>query len=143
MILTGLNIHQGGSAGQVVVITSAGRQLDEKAARVLAHLSACVAAAVDEGVAAAEPKAAVDEASVETGEVYADGGTVDLPSDRAVFCTSTRLLRKSVQDLPRMLMGDRRKDFLAMREFLREVLRLDGGVTISTETFNERVQTVS
>lgn len=98
---------------------------------------------MDEGVAAAEPKAGVDEASVEPGEVYADGGTVDLPSDRAVFCTSTRLLRKSVRNLPRMLMGDRRKDFLAMREFLREMLRLDGGVMISAETFSERMRAVS
>jgi hypothetical protein len=98
---------------------------------------------VDEGVAAAEPKAGAEEASAGPGEVHAAGGTVDLPNDRAVFCTSTRLLRKSVRDLPRMLMGDRRKDFLAMREFLKEILRLDGGVMISTETFSERMRAVS
>jgi len=142
-MLTGLNIHQGGNTGQIVVIASAGQRLDEKAARVLAHLSACLATAVDEGVVAEEPEAGMGEPLADPREVTAAGGAVDLPKDRAVFCTSTRLLRKSVQELPRMLRGVRRKDFLATREFLREVLRLDGGVTISAETFRERMQTVS
>ncbi len=142
-MLTGLNIHQGGNAGQIVVIASAGHRLDEKAARVLAHLSACLATAADEGVAAEEPEPGVEETLADSREVAPAGRTVDLPNDRAVFCTSTRLLRKSVQDLPRMLGGARRKDFLATREFLREVLRLDRGVTISAETFRERMRTAA
>lgn len=142
-MLTGVNVHQGGTAGQIVVIAGAGQRLDEKAARVLAHLSACVATAADEGVDAAEPEAGMDQTFADPRQVAPAGGAVDLPSDRAVFCTSTRLLRRSVQDLPRMLLEDRRNDFLAMREFLREALRLDGGVTISAETFRERMRTAA
>jgi len=139
--------------GRVVVITSAGRGIDEKTARVLTHLGAYVAMAAshDQEPVAGISLAAGDGKALsvrsEAVEMDSTGARTcphplgcspsDALNDLVVFSTSRRHLQRAVHARYRILTGDLRREFRRMRELLHEMLQLDGGVMISMETVRD------
>lgn len=139
--------------GRVVVITGAGRGIDQKTARVLAHLGAYVAmAAIHDrdplagiSLAAGDGKALsfrseaveMDSPGARTCPHLLGCSPSDALNGLAVFSTSRRHLERAVHERYRILTGDLRREFRRMRELLHEMLQLDGGVMISMETVRD------